>query len=192
MAADYRHRPAAQDHTRAGSDALADGVAESEHSHVLGAVLPDGRYAGEEGRAGVSGRLQGEYFIGELSEVIAGAAVAKAVVVGVAVNHTRHDGPVGEVESLHGSALGDSYLALWTGGQYLRAANEDRATLNERPAEAVNEQFGPYELERVGSPSHGGLAVRVVGLVGLRCDRAAALDDLRPDSVGGVGDYGHI
>ena len=44
-----------------------------------------------------SGRLEGEHLVGHISEGVSQAAVAKPVVVGVAVDHAWHDRLVGEV-----------------------------------------------------------------------------------------------
>ena len=106
---------------------LVDGVAEAEHGHVLRAVLTDGGDTGEEGLAGVPGGLNGQYLVGVGGDLISDTPVAEAHVVGMGIDHARHQGLAGIIEGLDRSAFGRGHLALSANCNDLRSLDENRA-----------------------------------------------------------------
>ena len=121
---------------------LVDGVAQPEHGYILGAVLADGGYAGEEAGAGVAGGPHGEDFVGEERKVVAEASVAEAVVVGMAIDHAGHDGAAGIVGGLRGRAFGSADVGGAAHGGNGGAFEEDGAVVDGSAALGVDDAVG--------------------------------------------------
>ena len=154
VAADDGYGASAQVHSRADGQSVVYGVAETEHGHVLRAVLTNRGDAGEEGLAGVPSGLDGQDFVGVGGDLVADPPVAEAHVVGMRVDHAGHQGLVGIVEGLDGSAVGRGHFTLPADGDDIRSLDENRAGGDGWAASSVDECAGVYEFELSVGLSH--------------------------------------
>ena len=145
---------AGEDQTGGYRYAHVNGLPQQEGRPVLCTAVADGGHAGVEVGAGVVGGLNGEDLVRESCQVVAGASVADAVEVDVAVDQSGKDGLAFVDDLLDGRSLrwDDGLLGPDCGDAI--ALEEDGAALQRGASGAVYEAVGGEESEVGGGVGH--------------------------------------